>query len=131
MAIDELIADAEGKHEHAKRRTRQSQRTEEVHGASEVLQQEPDSQNIEQDAESAAEAVVRFAGGARRVADGDLGDPCAVKDGQGRNETAQLAKQLDILQNFGPVRIESSAEVAQVEARGAGHHPVGYPRRQL
>ena len=88
-----------------------------MHGPREVFQQEPDGEDIEQHAKRAAQAVVRFAGRARCVADGHLGYAGAVETRQRGNEAVQLAVQIDVLQNLGAVGLERGAEIAQIDAR--------------
>ena len=59
---------------------------------------------------------MRSAAGARLVANGHFGDARAVKRGQGGNEAVQLAVKIHVLENFGAIRLERCAEIAQVDA---------------
>ena len=72
-----------------------------------------------------------IAGGARHVADGHFDDPRAVKAGQRRDEAVEFAVEVDVLEDFGAIGLESGAEIAEGDAAGLGHEPVGDARRDL
>src|SRR5207253_6691180 len=103
----------------------QSHPPEEVHRTSEILQQKLDGDNVEQHVEGSADAIMRTAMGAIDVANGNFGDARSVKACEGRNEAMELAVQVNVLDDFGAVRFEGGAEIAQIHNGGARHHPVG------
>src|SRR5579872_4004868 len=74
---------------------------------------------------------MRVACGSRRVGDWDFGHTRAVKAGQGWDEAVQLAIQMNLFQYFGAIGFEGSPEIAQLDARGFGHEPVGDARWDL
>src|SRR5580658_11184650 len=93
-----------------------------------VLEQEADREEIEEDAEGAAEAVVALAVLARGVRDGHFADGRAVPAGEGGDEAVHLAVERNVLDDLAAVGLEGGAEVVDVDAGELRHHPVGNER---
>src|SRR5260370_41120854 len=102
----------------------QTQASEEMHRPREVLQQKLDGKDVEHHVEGAAESVVRVARDARRVADGHLGDPRAVKAGQRGNEAVQFTVEVDLLEYFVAIGLKRRAEISKLNSRRLRHQPV-------
>src|SRR5258708_7295481 len=95
-----------------------------MHRPRKVFQQKLDRQNIEHHIEGAAEPVMRIARDARRVADGHFSDSRAIKACQRRNEAMQFTVQIDFLEYFSTISLESCAEISKLNARCLRHQPV-------
>ena len=106
----------------------QTQPAKEMHRPREVFQQELDGQDVEHHVERPAQAVVRIARDARRIADRNFGDARAVETGQRGNEAMQLAVEINVLEHFGAVSLERGSEIAQRDSRRFRHQPVGDAR---
>ncbi len=74
---------------------------------------------------------MRIAAHSRSVADGHLSHARAIKTGQRGNEAVQFAVQVNVLQNFGAIRLEGCTEIAQIQAGDFRHQPVRDARRNL
>ena len=74
---------------------------------------------------------MRFSGGARRVADGHLRHARSIEARQRRNKAVKLAVKIHVFENLGAIGLERSAEIAQLETRGARHQPVRNTGREL
>jgi len=55
----------------------------------------------------------------------------AVEASQRGDETVQFAVEVHVLQDFGAICLEGGAEIAQGDAAGLGHEPVGDARRDF
>ena len=109
----------------------QTQRAEEVHGTREIFQQKANGEDVEENPKGAAQAIMRRAAGSGSVLNGHFTDPSAVETRQGRNEAVQFAVKVDVFEDLRPVRLEGGAEIAQIDAGGLRHEPVGDARRNL
>src|SRR5437660_7989797 len=76
-----------------------------------VVKQKLHADEIQQYAHRARDVVIRFAVLSLNVLDRNLGDVRALPTRQRRNETMQVAIQLQLSNNFAPVSFECSAEV--------------------
>src|ERR1700727_1291216 len=90
-----------------------------------VLEQETDSQQIEEDAEGAGDTVVALAELAGRIRYGDFADAGAVTRGEGGDEAVHLAVERDVLDDLAAVGLEGGAEVVDIDSAESGHEPVG------
>ncbi len=97
---------------------------EEVQRAGHVPEQEPDGDQIEEDAEGARDAVVRLPCRAGGVGDGDLADAGAVPGGEGGDEAMHLAVQGDVLDNLAAIGLEGGAEVVDIDVAEDSHDAV-------
>src|ERR1700722_19614912 len=88
-----------------------------MHRPREIFQQELDSEDVEHHVERAAQAIMRIACHARRIADGNFGNARAVETCQRWNEAMQFAVEIDVLEYFGAVGLERGAEIAQLDSR--------------
>src|SRR5579875_3804606 len=111
--------------------TRQSGKAKKLQRARRVIQQKLDAEQVEENADRARDAVVRFPILASNIGDGHLGHGRAGPAGERRYEAVQLAVQLDFGQYFAAIGLERGAEVVQVHARKLGHDPVGDAAGQL
>ena len=80
---------------------------------------------IEEDAKSAADAVVALAAFAIEIGDRDFGDACAGGGCQRRDEAVEFAVELNFLNDFALIGFECRAEVVEIDAAQLGHHPIG------
>ena len=101
-----------------------AEQPEEVQRPHHVLQQKTNGQQIEEDAEGAADSVVRFAALAIYVLDGNFTDARAVPGRKRRNKAVHLAVQGNVVDHFAAVGLEGRAEVVNVHARKLRHQPV-------
>ncbi len=87
-----------------------------VHRAREIAQQKVDCDDVEEDPERAAQAIVRRAIWPFNILDGHFHHPRAVKTSQRGDEAMQLAVKIDLFQYLGAVGLKSGAEIVYVHA---------------
>jgi len=102
--------------------------SEEMQRACEVAEQEADRDQIEEDPESARDAIMRCTALAVHVADRDFADGRSIPRGQRRDEAVEFAIERDLVENVAAIGFEGRAKVVNVYAAQFGHDPVGAPR---
>src|SRR6202034_3398439 len=103
----------------------ETEQTEKLERPRRIIEQEFHADQIEQHADRARDAVIRFAALARNIRDRNLRDRCPGPARQRRNETVQLAVEIDLVQDFAAIGFERGAKVVQVHARKLGHQSIG------
>ena len=98
-------------------------------GPRRIVQEKLDRQQIENHANRAGDAVLRFAMLPRAMIDDALGDRDALLAGDRRQKAVHLAIQLQRLDDFRSKRLERTAVVVQVDAGRHRNQPVRHHRR--
>src|SRR5579863_2616630 len=129
VRIEDLEGEQDGGDDGAGDDAQSAEAAEEMQRAAHVAEQEADGEQIEEDAEGAADAVVALAALAIHVLDRDFADGRAIPRGERGNEAVHLAVERDVLDDFAAIGLEGSAEVVDVDAGEPGHEPVGAARR--
>lgn len=135
----DVLAEAEfdpgqpGHDQAGKRRQSEADTAEEMARPGAEAHEEVDGDQIENDPESARNAVLRNAGGARVVRRRLLGDAARRGDGgqPGRDEAVHFAVQPDALDDAAAEGFQAAAVVAQMDAGHPGNQLVGDLRRNL
>ncbi len=122
--VEQLVNHQPGCNATAAEDAQHSDAAEEMQRAGEVAQQKADGHQVEEDPESARDAIVRIPVLAVDVADGDFANRGAVPRRESGNETVQFAVKGDLLQNLAPIGFESRAEVMDIHAAEFGHQPI-------
>ncbi len=120
FADDEEEADEEGDTERA-----EADFSEEVDGAREIAVEEFDGEEVEHDAEGAADAVVAGAVWGGDVFDGDFGDFGAGHVREGGDETVVVAVEGDVVEEVAAIGFEGGAEVVNIDAGDFADEEVG------
>src|ERR1700733_9624750 len=95
-----------------------------MHRTREILQEKFDGQNVEQHVKGWSQPIVRSARQTGRISNGNFRDARAIKTSQCRNESMQLAVEIDFLEHLGAVRLKSSAKVPQFDSGRFRHKPI-------
>jgi hypothetical protein len=98
---------------HADEQKRQTNQAKQVQWAALKTTEKQCGKEIKGAAEEALNAVFRFAIPARVVIDGDLAYPEALGMGQHRNIAMQLTVQIETLDDFSAIGLETTVEVPQ------------------
>src|SRR6266852_4754334 len=131
---DEFPEQQEQRGKTACSRAEQSPAAEELQWFCRVVQQKLDTNQIQYDGQRSRQAVIRFPASTRQILDGNLCNTCARPACQCGNEAMHLAIELQILDNFPPVRLECRSEVMEIQTTKLRHQPIrgtdGKPPRQ-
>src|ERR1700690_412497 len=92
--------------------------------ARKIAQKKANGDEIEEDTESAGDAVMRNAALAVDVADRHFADRCAIPRSQRRDEAVQFAVERNLIENFAAISFEGGAEIVNLDAAQLGHQPV-------
>src|SRR5215472_19187035 len=114
---EDLHHQAIAQHRRACRRARKSDSAKEMHRSSEILQQKSDRQDIEQNPERPAQAIMRSARRSRRILNRHLRHTRAVKTRKRRYEPVKLAVEVNVFQHLRAICLERRTEIAQVQTR--------------
>src|SRR5581483_9359002 len=126
--VDELGNHHPERNAHAGGYTGHADGPEEMQRARQVPEQEPDGQEIEEDAEGARDAVVRDAAFAVHVLDRNFTDRGTMPRSESWDKAVHLAIQRHEVQQVASIGFKRSAEVVDVDAAQLGHQPVGAAR---
>src|SRR6266498_514025 len=96
------------------RRSQHAEETKEVQWPSRIIEQKLHADQIQQYAQRARDIVIRFAVLALNIFDWNLSDVRPLPACQRRDESMQIAVQLQLRDYFSPVSFERSAEVMQI-----------------
>ena len=125
LASYDLEDQEPGSHACACEHTEGAQSAEEVQRARHIAKQEPDGEQVEEDAEGSGDAVVGLPCCAGGIGDGNLADARSIPGGEGWNEAVHLAVERDVLDDFAAIGLEGGAEVVDVDVAEDRHDPVG------
>src|SRR3981081_612099 len=87
----------------AAKNTEHAKSAEEVQRPGKIAQQKANRQKIEEHAEGAGDAIMRYSALAVHISDGNFANRRPVPRSQRRNKPVQLAIQRDLFENVAPV----------------------------
>ena len=98
-------------------RTGGSQQAKKLQRARGIVQQELDHDQIKEDANAAADSIIRLAVLALGIGDGNFRDARSRGARESRNEAVKFAVQLNFLKDFATIGFESGAESREARSR--------------